>query len=56
MDPGFLEQVRAAVQLSLQGDKQSVEQSTNLLTETLIKLPGFLPALLAVSVNGQVTG
>jgi hypothetical protein len=54
MDPTFLAEVRAAVELSLRGDPESVTQATTLLSQTLPEKKGFLPALMTVAVDNSV--
>lgn len=54
MDPNFLAEVRAAVELSLKGDPDSVTKATALLSQTLPEIKGFLPALMTVAVDSSV--
>lgn len=55
MEHSFLQEVKNAVEISLKGDKESVTTSNNLLGEVLPTKPGYLPALLAVSVDNTVS-
>ena len=54
MDAGLLSEVKTAVELSLRGDPDSVTRSTALLSDSLPLRKGFLPSLLAVTVDNSV--
>lgn len=55
MDAAFLGEVRAAVELSLKGDPDSVSKATSLLGQTLPEKKGFLPALMTIAVDNSVS-
>jgi hypothetical protein len=54
MDPAMLAEVKAAVEMSMKGDPQSVMTADKLLGETLPARDGYTPSLLALSVDASV--